>query len=122
MIVYHYTTKESYDEIIRSGNFQPSNPWTIMDSAHGSGWYFTDLELEKCEMYVMYVCWRNVYVEERISYYLKYEIDESILTTCREHVYIISNWYDNLIKYIGGGQNKPCGSKPCRTCEKRESI
>ena len=117
MIVYHFTAKESYDEILRTKNIVPSNPWTTMDAAYGSGWYFTDLTPDTCEMAVAYHCWRNSNALERIQYYLKFDIDFSLFKKCRDYVYMVDNWDKNLIKYLGGYKNKDCPKKPCGTCE-----
>lgn len=118
MIVYHYTTKSAHDEIMRTKQILPSSPWTTMDSAHGTGWYFTDLDPEKCDSVVAYYCWRNGTLIDRVRYYLKFDIDSSLLKKCREHVYMVSKWDDNLIKYIGAYGNRSCPSQPCNTCEK----
>jgi hypothetical protein len=119
MIIYHYTTKECYDEIRRAGQFRPSSPWTTMDAAYGTGWYFTDLGPDTCDIAVAYHCWQNPDLLERVQYYLSFEIDASILKRCRrEHVYMVNAWDNNLIKYLGGDKNKDCGLKPCHTCEK----
>lgn len=124
MIVYHYTTEESYNEIQRTKIIRPSDPWTTMDAAHGNGWYFTDLEPQTCDMGVAYHCWRNTStnVLEKAEYYLKFDINSQILINCREHVYMIQKWDENLIKYLGGGKNKDCGLKPCLTCKKGEKY
>jgi len=122
MIVYHYTSKESYDEIVRTGKFRPSSPWTTMDAAYGIGWYFTDLEPDTCDMAIAYHCWRNTDLLGRVQYYLKFDIDISILKRCREHVYMVTEWDKNLIKYLGGYKNKDCKLKPCETCEKRRKY
>lgn len=117
MIVYHYTSKESFDEIKRTGEFKPSNPWTTMDAAYGFGWYFTDLDPDTCDMELTYNCWRNTNVLNKVQYYFKFDIDASILQKCREHVYMVRKWDRNLVKYLGKYKNKDCPLKPCETCE-----
>lgn len=118
MIVYHYTTKSSFNDITTSGQIAPSNPWTTMDSAYGTGWYFTDLGPDTCDMALAYHCWNDANILDRVQYYLQFDVDTSILKKCRQHVYILSTWDAKLIKYIGGYQNKECSEKPCSTCEK----
>lgn len=120
MIVYHFTTKESFDEINRTGDFKPSNPWTSMDAAYGTGWYFTSLNPDTCDMAVAYYCWRNTSntVLQRVEYYLKFDIESKILNKTREHVYMVRNWDKKSIKYLGGDKNKNCSLKPCETCDK----
>ncbi len=117
MIVYHYTTKEASGEITSSGEIRPSNPWTTMDAAYGTGWYFTDLGPDTCEMAIAYRCWGNSNVLNRVQHYLKFDIDGSILEKCRERVYMVREWNKNLIKYLGSYKNKECPSKPCYNCE-----
>jgi hypothetical protein len=106
MIVYHYTTKSSLDRITSSGQFAPSNPWTTMDSAYGNGWYFTDLSPNTCDVALAYYCWRRTDVLNRVRYYLKFNIDDSILEECRQHVYMVSSWDANLIRHVGSYQKK----------------
>lgn len=122
MILFHYTTKASYDEIKRTGNLMKSSPWTTMDSAYGDGWYFTDLGPTTCDMAVAYHCWQNADLLERVQYFLKLEIHDSILKSCRDHVYMISTWNSNLIKYLDDGKNRECNLKPCHTCEKAKKY
>ena len=126
MIVYHYTTEKSFKQIIRTKQFKPSNPWTTMDSAYGTGWYFTDLSPDICDMTIAYYCWRNTSddVLKRTEYYLKFNIDSGILKNPREHVYMVpvQPWNERLIKYLGGGKNKDCSLKPCKTCDKVKGI
>ncbi|MCK5581894.1 MAG: hypothetical protein KAJ18_11545 [Candidatus Omnitrophica bacterium] len=116
--VYHYTTKEAYDEIMRTKQLLPSSPWTTMDSAYGTGWYFTDLGPDQCDMSVAYYCWKNANLIDKVRYYLAFDIDDSILKSCRAHVWMINKWDESLITYVGGDKNRDCSSKPCSTCEK----
>ena len=104
MIVYHYTTKDSYDEITRTGAFQPSGPWTAMDAAYGVGWYFTDLGPDNSDITISYYCWQDTSLLERTEYYLKFDVDPKILRQPREHVHMVQQWDKNLIKYLGGGK------------------
>ena len=119
MIVYHYTSKQSFDEIIGTNQFKPSDPWTTMDARFGEGWYFTDLGPNTCDMAIMYHCWKDTSVLERVEYYLKFDIDNSILESHREHVFMVAlgKWNSNLIKYLAGSAMTTCPSKPCATCE-----
>lgn len=117
MIVYHYTSEESYNEIMKTKIFQRSNPWTTMDAAYGNGWYFTDLDPQKCNMYVSKKCWQNTKAIYRVVYYLQWEIADQILTKCRDNVYMLNNWEEKHIKFLGGGKNTKCPKEPCETCE-----
>lgn len=118
MILYHYTTKNSYENITQSGQFARSSPLTTMDSAYGDGWYFTDLDPKKCDPMILWYCWQNVKVTERIEYYFKFDINDAIVKKCRDHVFMISSWANQHIKYLGGDKNRNCSSKPCNVCEK----
>ena len=124
MIVYHYTTEEAFNEIGRTGQFRSSNPWTTMDAAYGTGWYFTDLGPDTCDVAVSYHCWRNTSnsVLIRVKYYLKFDIEPKILQKTREHVYMVRSWDKELIKYLGGDKNKGCSLKPCETCDKAKKY
>jgi len=122
MIVYHYTSKEFYDEIMRAMTLKPSSPWTTMDAAYGIGWYFTDLGPDICDMAIAYRCWQDTTALYRTEYYLKFDIDAKILKKCREHVYILEKWDKDLVKYLEGQKNKSCSLKPCETCEKGEKY
>lgn len=116
MILFHYTTKESYDEIWHTKEFKFSNPWTTMDSAFGTGWYFTDIDNLKCESFISYSCWRQA-AFDRVRYYFKYDIDDSILTKCgRDHVYLVKNWQQSKMNLIDHGENKMCGKRPHENC------
>ncbi len=120
MIVYHYTSKQSFDEIIRTSSIKPSDPWTTMDATFGEGWYFTDLGPNICDMEIMYYCWRNTSVFDRLECYMKFDIHNSILQSCRPHVYMVAvdKWNADSAKYLEGGATTNCSSKPCATCEK----
>lgn len=116
MILYHYTTKQSYEEIIRTGTIHSSNPWTTMDAAYGHGWYFTDLAPDKCDAWTVAHCWRSLSVFEKVEYYLKFDIPDAILKHCRDHVYMITAW-DNRIQYLEGKANTKCPKGACLACE-----
>ncbi len=124
MIVYHYTTEMGFNEIGRTGQFRVSTPWTTMDATYGTGWYFTDLGPDTCDVAVAYHCWRNTSSSAlvRITYYLKFDIEPKLLQKTREHVYMVRSWDKELIKYLGGDKNKDCPSKPCETCDKAKKY
>ena len=116
MILYHYTSQVAFDEIMRTNKIVPSNPWTAMDAAYGHGWYFTDLPPDKCDAWTVAYCWRSISVFSKVKCYLKFDIPDSILTYCREHVYMISTW-DDRIKYLEGKQTPKCSKAPCLICD-----
>jgi len=123
MVVYHYTSKSSFDQILASGTLlrsspalMRSNPWTTMDSAYGDGWYFTDLPPDKCDAWTVAHCWRSVSAFNKVENYLKFEIPEGILKHCRDHVYMLSTW-DQRIRYLEGKATPRCPKAPCILCE-----
>jgi len=116
MILYHYTSNKSFNEITRTG-LKASAPWTAKDSAYGPGWYFTDLAPETCDAWTVAFCWRRLDVFTRVESYLKYDIPDEIVTFCREHVYMIKR-PDARIRYIDGGPNKKCSTSiSCFVCD-----
>jgi hypothetical protein len=86
MIVYHYTSKESYDEIMRTKEFRPSFFSTALDAAYGEGWYFTDLDPTTSDERLYYYLWRQP-VPERVKRYLVFNIENTLLQQTRAHVY-----------------------------------
>ena len=100
-----------------TGTLNKSDQNTTMDAAYGSGWYFTDLDTDKCDMAVMRACWLRTDVPERMTHYLKFEIHESVAQKRRANVYHIEVWDNTKMKHLGGGTNRVCPKKPCHTCE-----
>ncbi|MDP2719424.1 MAG: hypothetical protein U1D67_07855 [Dehalococcoidia bacterium] len=120
MILYHYTMGSSFREIERTGGLKSSKHWTAMDAGYGEGWYFTDLNPVICDMAIAFYCWRSTAydVMKRIDCYLKFDVDEKILKKTRDHVYIVKEWDDELIKYLGGNKKDKCPLLPCEACDK----
>jgi len=86
MIVYHYTSEEAYNEIMRTNEFRPSFFSTALDAAYGPGWYFTDLDPNTPDSQLYYYLWRQP-VPERVKRYLEFDIDSSLLENTRIHIY-----------------------------------
>lgn len=116
MILYHYTSKSAFDQIISTGNLLPTDPWTTMDKAYGHGWYFTDLAPDKCDAWTVAHCWRTVSEFGKVQCYLKFNIPDGLLKHCRDHVYMLSAW-DSDIKYLEGKETPKCGKGSCFLCE-----
>lgn len=116
MILYHYTSKMSFDNILRTGQIEPSAPWTTMESSFGHGWYFTDLPPNQCDAWTVAYCWRSLSVFSKVQCYLKFEIPDNIPKKCREHVYMVSSW-DNRMKYIEGKETPKCSKGSCLLCD-----
>jgi len=119
MIVYHYTTEDAYDEIIRAKEFVPSFFSTALDAVYGKGWYFTDLRPSTSDE-ELYQIWGQP-EPERVERYLVFDIDSTLLQSTRLHVYRLAlecmqeniiklmNYYiENkvVIKFIKGGSRK----------------
>jgi len=116
MIVYHYTSKASFDEIMQSKEIRPSDPWTTMDAAYGQGWYFTDLLPNNCDAWTAAHCWKSLAVFSKLEYYLKFEIPDDILINCRNHVFMVDIW-DDRIGYLEGKETPKCSKAPCMVCD-----
>jgi hypothetical protein len=117
MILYHYTSKTSFDNIMQTKTILPSDPWTTDDSSYGRGYYFTDLPPEHCDAWKVAHCWKSLSVFEKVEYYLKFDVPDAILKHCRQHVYMISTW-DNRIKYLEGKVAPKCGTATsCFICK-----
>jgi hypothetical protein len=116
MILYHYTSKTAFDEIMRTKKIMSSDPWTTMDASYGRGWYFTDLDPQKCDAWTVAYCWRSVAVFSKVEYYMKFDIPDDIIKNCRDHVYMITAW-DARIQYMEGEATPKCSKAPCIICD-----
>ncbi len=116
MILYHYTSKESFDKITRTNSLQKSDPWTTMDASYGHGWYLTDLPPDHCDAWKVAHCWRSLSVFSKVRYYLKFDVPDGVYKRCRDHVYMINTWPDT-IKYLEGKEAPKCGKGSCLVCD-----
>lgn len=125
MILYHYTSEANFDAIKSNGIMNTSDPWTTLDAAYGHGWYFTDRPPDKCNAWTVAHCWRRLDVFNRVEYYLKFDIPDNLLKSCRDHVWMIMypDWDGNInsywpVKYIEGRKNEACTKAvSCIVCE-----
>jgi hypothetical protein len=132
MILYHYTSKDSYEGITKSKKWYPSNGFIQTDSAHGHGWYMTDMDPEKCDGWTVAYCWQRVDQEifGKVEYYLKLDVPDFMVKKGREHVYLIPEhlWTGDLnsygtVKYLDGGKTRKCStSVSCWICTKIQEI
>jgi len=83
--VYHYTSEEAYNQIMRTKEFIPSFFSRALDAVYGEGWYFTDLPPFSSDE-ELYQLWGQP-VPERTKRYLVFDIDRSLLQNTRDHVY-----------------------------------
>jgi hypothetical protein len=121
MILFHYTSKKSFDEILQTNKILASDPWTAMDAAYGHGWYFTDLPPDQCDAWTVAYCWRSISVFSKVECYMKFDIPDGSLKHCRDHVYMLSEW-DDRIKYIEGKETPKCSKGPCILCAAISSV
>lgn len=115
MILYHYTSTSAFDQILRTREILPSDPWTTMDFAYGRGWYFTDIPPTQCDAWTVAYCWRSLSVFNKVESYLEFDVPDGLATRCREHVYMIGTW-DKRITYLEGKQTPKCPKGPCLAC------
>ncbi len=116
MILYHYTSKAAFNQILATNTIQPTDPWTTMDKAYGHGWYFTDLPPDKCDAWTVAYCWRSLSVFSKVECYLKFDVPDYTLKHCRDHVYMVSTW-EKQIQYLEGKPTPKCPKGPCVMCE-----
>ncbi len=86
MIVYHYTTEDAYNQIMRDKEFLPSYFSTALDAIYGEGWYFTDLPPSTPDEELYYHLWGHP-EPNRVKRYLMFDIEPTILENKRPHVY-----------------------------------
>jgi len=133
MILYHYTSKDSYDGITKSKKWYPSNGFIQQDSAYGHGWYMTDIDPKKCYGWTVAYCWQRIDSDifGKVEYYLKFEVPDWMVKKGREHVYLILehlwtgdlNSYGGTVKYLEGGKTGKCStSVSCWICNKIQGI
>jgi hypothetical protein len=122
MTLYHYTTKDNFDAIIKTSQFKKSSPWISQDHTYGDGWYFTDLDPQKCDIAIALQCWQDEDLIQKVQYYLKFEVDDTIKTRCRDNVYIVKSWDKAKITYIEGKMIPHCDQRPCSKCSQGRNI
>ena len=87
MTVYHYTTKQSLNLILNNKLFHPS--WFSRaldyDPAYGNGFYFTTLHPNHDDQ-TLFQLWGTPETE-KVKHYIVFDIDDSLLTWHRDHVY-----------------------------------
>ena len=132
MILYHYTSKDSYESITKSKKWYPSNGFIQQDSAYGHGWYLTDIAPETCNAWTVAYCWQRVDQDifGKAEYYLKFDVPDSMRKNGREHVYLIPEhlWTGDLnnygaVKYLGGDKTGKCTTAvSCWICKKIQEV
>jgi hypothetical protein len=132
MILYHYTSKSSYESIIKNKDLYPSSGFIQQDAAYGNGWYMTDIEPEKCHGWIAAYCWQSLSSEifGKIECYLKFDVPDYMVQKGRDHVYLIpvNSWTGVLdsfgtVKYLEGGKVRKCNTAIfCWICNKLQNI
>ena len=132
MILYHYTSKDSYVSITNCKIWNPSNGFIQQDSAYGHGWYMTDIKPEDCYGWIAAYCWQSLSREifGKIECYLKFDVPDSMIKKGREHVYLILEhlWTGDVnsygtVKYLGGGEVAKCNTAvSCWICKMIQDI
>jgi len=132
MILYHYTSKDSYVSMTNNKKWNPSNGFIQQDAAYGHGWYMTDIDPDKCHGWTVAYCWQRIDREifEKVEYYLKFEVPDSMIKRGREHVYLIPEqiWTGDInnygtVKYLGGGKVAKCNTAAsCWICHTIQNI
>jgi len=131
MILYHYTSKENYDNIITGNVLNPTQPFLTQDAAYGYGWYLTDRTPDTCDAWTVAHCWQTTSTSfyDKVECYLKFDIPDWLVKKGRDHVYLIAltSWNGLLsqttaVKYIEGGRTPGCSKKPCWLCETIHAV
>lgn len=86
MIVYYYTSKSEYDEIMKTKELRPSYFLRVIDSSYGEGWYFTDLSPTTSSIELCHHLWYQP-MFERVERFLVFDIDSRLLQNIRPHVF-----------------------------------
>lgn len=86
MIVYYYTSKDEYDKIMKTKEFEPSYFLRVIDASYGEGWYFTDLSPTTPNVELYHYLWYQP-MPERVERFLVFDIDPHFLQNVRPHVY-----------------------------------
>lgn len=115
MKLYHYTSKESYEQILAMRELKPSVNSTT-DASYGPGWYFTNLGPESCEMNIKIKCWGSNIPQKKIEYYFCFDVPDDGYIPCRENVYLIPLGPQPQWKLESHGKKMECPRKPCEKC------
>jgi hypothetical protein len=121
MILFHYTTKEAYTQILKTGELIQSDQSTTMDAAFGTGCYFTDRKPDQCKAWTVAYCWRRQNVFERVEYYMEFDIPDHFLKKCNDHVYLLSNLHSQITR-TDGGKTPPCPKGVCSACSDFDKV
>jgi len=107
MRLYHYTPRKSYRNIRKTGTLLKSTRETSMDAASGPGWYFTDLPPTTDARTIMKNNWGRNVGKARVGCHLEFEVDPSLVTRTGKHSYLVRNWNEDRISFVGGACPSP---------------
>lgn len=85
---YHYTSEDAIRQILDSGVLRPSY-FSQYDTAHGEGWYLTDLSPENADVDLQEKLW-GASVPHKVRCYIAFDIDERYIIECEKHKYLVS--------------------------------
>ena len=86
------------------------------DSAHGPGWYLTDLGPSACEKTLIRHCWPRTESNDRVRHYLEIEVEPGGALRLRKHVYFVPDRPSAHFELISQGEVLECTLKPCEGC------
>ena len=128
MTLYHYTTSEHYQQIMKDWKMYPSGGFIPqVDCTYGEGWYMTDLGPNTCRAYTVAYCWGNITRDlfQKVQYSLEFEVAAGCFSLGRNHVYLVpeTQWDGNFfnrinVNYVGAQQITRCQSWECFDCTK----
>jgi len=103
MKVYHYTSKECLNNIIKTNTLIGSSD-TSTDASLGNGIYFTDLPPETPNVDLCMILWGKNNIS-KIETYIEIKIDQSLLkkSNRRPHIYNLPLDYINFNDLIVNG-------------------
>lgn len=116
MALYHYTTENRHNEILRTRTFYHSSD-IQNDSTYGIGWYFTDLAPNTCEKVLMHYCWQRATLYQRVKYYFRLSVIGATVQWRRQHVYFVPANPTVSFNIEDHGQIPECPLKPCYSCK-----
>ena len=115
MGLYHYTKEASHTNLMEADRLVPSRD-KQHDTAHGTGWYLTDLGPSACEKTLVQHCWPRSEQGERVRHYLEVEVDTGKVLKLRNHVYFVPDSSSVHFELVSQGEVLECTLKPCEAC------
>jgi len=105
MVLYHYTTWENGQKILRTRQWFPSTD-LVNDSTYGQGYYCTDLDPSTSDLLIALYCWQLRDQIDKVRFYIKIQVPDTWVRRCRDHVYLIPSDAISQIQVLDSG-DKP---------------